>query len=348
MFLSDFRSKRAAVAGTLAIGVAIGISSFSVVRAEHAHPASSVTYNCSSGTACIEGNSSGKKTWAIYGVSTADTAITGSTSTTNGNSGVAGISTGDTGVGGHGVYGRSTDGQGVYGTSSYGQGVYGTSTYGDGVDGYSAGCFSCNNPAGVAGYALDNGLISNNSGNGLYAESADATGNFEVIGGGADNRATWLLYLQSFTGGDCQIDPNANLTCTGSITGNSMGMLHVTSGHQRVLAYATESASETLEDVGTGRLVGGIGNVAIERDFGATIDRATYHVFLTPMGDTRGLYVSSKAPSGFQVREAQGGRSTVSFDYRIIARPIDAKDDRLPPAPPSRHARLRRASHGTP
>jgi hypothetical protein len=51
------------------------------------------------------------------------------------------------------------------------------------------------------------------------------------------------------------------------------------------------------------------------------------------MADTRGLYVSQKTPAGFQVREAQGGRSTFSFDYRIVARPLDADNDRLPPAP---------------
>ncbi len=344
---SNFRSRRAAVAGMFAAGLAVTISSFSVVRAEHAKPANSVAYNCSSGTACIEANSTGKKTWAIYGVATTDTAITGSTSATNGNSGVAGISNGDTGMGGHGVYGRAKNGQGVYGTSSYGQGVYGTSSFGDGVDGYTTGsCSYCNNPAGVAGFALGTGSNGYNSGNGLYAESADATGNYEVIAGNGDNAATWLLYLQAFNDGFCQIDPNANLSCSGSITGNVVSLLHVNSYRQRVLAYAAESASQTLEDVGTGRLLGGVASVAIERDFGATIDRSAYHVFLTPMGDTRGLYVSSKTPSGFQVREAQGGRSTVSFDYRIIARPIDAKDDRLPPAPPSRHARLHRAQHG--
>jgi hypothetical protein len=87
-------------------------------------------------------------------------------------------------------------------------------------------------------------------------------------------------------------------------------------------------------------MVGGVANVAIDRAFVSTIDRnSPYHVFLTPMGDTRGLYVSVKTPSGFEVREAQGGRSTVSFDYRIVARPLDANGDRLPLAPATRRPR---------
>ena len=57
------------------------------------------------------------------------------------------------------------------------------------------------------------------------------------------------------------------------------------------------------------------------------------------MADTRGLYVSLKTPSGFEVREAQGGRSSLPFDYRIVARPLDAANDRLPLAPPPRKIR---------
>jgi hypothetical protein len=50
------------------------------------------------------------------------------------------------------------------------------------------------------------------------------------------------------------------------------------------------------------------------------MDRSTaYHVFITPDGDTRGLYVATKTAEGFIVRETQGGRGTLSFDYRIVA-----------------------------
>ena len=55
-------------------------------------------------------------------------------------------------------------------------------------------------------------------------------------------------------------------------------------------------------------------------------------MFLTPLGDTRGLYVSAKSPRSFTVRETQGGRATLAFDYRIVARPADAKAGRLPAA----------------
>ena len=44
-----------------------------------------------------------------------------------------------------------------------------------------------------------------------------------------------------------------------------------------------------------------------------------YHVFLTPNGDCKGLYVIQKTASSFEVHELGGGSSNVSFDYRIVA-----------------------------
>jgi hypothetical protein len=92
------RSNRISAVGMIAVGMGIAISCFSIVRAERATPANSVTYNCSSGNACIEGNSSGSKTWGVYGVSSAVDGVHGVTNSTDGNSAVAGISTGTTGA----------------------------------------------------------------------------------------------------------------------------------------------------------------------------------------------------------------------------------------------------------
>ncbi len=50
----------------------------------------------------------------------------------------------------------------------------------------------------------------------------------------------------------------------------------------------------------------------------------TYLVYVTPEGDSKGLYVTAKGPAGFEVREQQGGTSGVAFNYRVVAR---RKDD---------------------
>ncbi len=306
-------------AGMLAVGVAIAISSFNVVRAEHAQPNKSKIYACSAGTACLEGHST-SNSLGILGIS-AGTAIEGLTSATNGNAAVAGLSYGTSG-GGAGIYGSSASGPGVYGTSSASEGVYGTSAASEGVYGSSSSGY------GVEGYSA--------TGVGVFAESADNARNAQAstLYAQSDSVGTYPFAASNIANGQwCVIDPFANLYCTGSTDTKAVRVRHVNTGGQHVLAYAAESVSSTLEDFGTARLVGGVTKVSLEPGYASTIDPRAYRVFLTPMGDTRGLFVSAKTPSGFEVREAQGGRSTLSFDYRIVARPLDAKNDRLPLAP---------------
>jgi hypothetical protein len=102
-------------------------------------------------------------------------------------------------------------------------------------------------------------------------------------------------------------------------TGSLMHVAHITGGTS-VRSYAPQSAAPTIEDNGSAQLVGGVAGVRLDPTFAATIDpRVSYHVVITPDGDTRGLYVASKMPTGFIVRESQGGPSTVGFDYRIVA-----------------------------
>lgn len=313
---------RLAAVGTIAVGVVVAISSVSIVRAEHVNPDRSRTYHCSSGTACVEGSSSGSSTWGVYGTSADADGVHGVSNTTNGNSGTSGISTATSGSG-HGVYGRSSNGQGVYGTSSSNNGVEGHST-GSGA-------------SGVAGIQPG---TSSGSGDGVYSESADKTNFYEALEAKADSSNTYIFEgFNASTNGLCTIDYNATLACTGGAVMKNVRTRHTNANGERVLAYAAESATATIEDVGTARMVGGVANVAIDPAFASVMDRKWYYVFLTPLGDTRGLYVSQKTASAFQVRESEGGRSRLEFDYRIVAHPLDAKNDRLPLAPSMRMPR---------
>ena len=48
-------------------------------------------------------------------------------------------------------------------------------------------------------------------------------------------------------------------------------------------------------------------------------------MFLTPEGDCKGLYVQDKRGASFEVRELQGGSSSIAFSYRIVAKRKDIK-----------------------
>jgi hypothetical protein len=307
----------------IAVGLAVAVSSFGIVRAEHASPDTSKTFACTSGTACVEGNASGNAMDGVDGSSTGSgthgvygtgnwAGVAGYTSSTNGGSGVAGISTSASGSA-NGVYGNSANGPGVYGTSSAADGIMGTTT--------------STSLAGVYGYSKANG-------HGVLAEVSDASSEYAVLEAAGDNPATNIFdAFNTPNGGHCFINYDAALSCTGGISGSVLRVRHRSSSGQRVLAYASESASATIEDFGTARAFEGVANVQIDPAFASVIDRKWYYVFLTPLGDTRGLYVSLQTPSAFQVREAENGHSTLSFDYRIVAHPFDAKSDRLPIAP---------------
>lgn len=321
MIQSAFRPSRAVV-GMIALGTVIALSSLGIVRAELASPAKSKTFNCSSGAACVEGSSTGTSTWGVYGTSTSADGVHGVTSSSNGNSGTSGISIGTSGSA-HGVYGRSSNGQGVYGTSSSNNGVEGHST-----------------ASGASGIAGIQPGTSSGSGDGVYAESADKTNSYEALEAKADSSNTYIFEgYNASTNGLCTIDYDAALECTGGTVVKNVRTRHTNADGQHVLAYATESASATIEDVGTAWMIGGVANVAIDPAFVSVMDHKWYYVFLTPLGDSRGLYVKSKTASAFQVRESEGGRSRLEFDYRIVAHPLDAKNDRLPLAPAMRRPR---------
>lgn len=174
--------------------------------------------------------------------------------------------------------------------------------------------------------------VSSVSGGAVVAESKSY--DKPVIAATAYNSATNLFKASNAkTHKRCLIDPNANLTCSGNLNGGAVLTHHFNSSGQPVLAYGAESATATIEDVGTVRMFGGVANVRIDPAFASVIDGKWYYVFLTPLGETRGLFVSRKTPTGFQVREIERGRSSLAFDYRIVAHPLDAADEKLPSAP---------------
>jgi hypothetical protein len=116
--------------------------------------------------------------------------------------------------------------------------------------------------------------------------------------------------------GSCTSDTDGNLGCTGAITQN----VAVANGAKQVAVYSMGSPQNWFEDFGNGQLSGGASTVVLDPAFAETVDATSdYHVFLTPEGDCRGLYVSQKTANGFEVHELGNGQSNVAFAYRVVA-----------------------------
>jgi hypothetical protein len=82
---------------------------------------------------------------------------------------------------------------------------------------------------------------------------------------------------------------------------------------------AVKVSPRWFEDFGSGQLASGGVRVDLDPAFAQTVDTSSYHVFVTPKGENNGLYVTNETTESFEVRESNGGHSTVEFDYRIVA-----------------------------
>jgi hypothetical protein len=226
-------------------------------------------------------------------------------SNTDFSDGISGVSSSSSG---------KTVGVGGVSTSLNGTGVLGFGR-GQSVTGGLIGCCvvgvwgdtssSAGGAAGLVGTADDARAIylENNSPSGVPTAfmQQDASGQLALVAGGTNEA--------------CTIDTNGHENCPGGYTMTAS----VDSGTRRVELYAMQSPQNWFEDFGSGRLASGTTTITLDGTFSQTIDAATeYHVFLTPAGDCRGLYVSQKTPTGFEVRELGGGQSNVAFDYRIV------------------------------
>jgi hypothetical protein len=128
--------------------------------------------------------------------------------------------------------------------------------------------------------------------------------------------ANQLALQAGGNGGFCTIDSNGHENCPNGFS----ELAAVSAGQRQVALYAMQSPQHWFEDFGGGHLANGTATVALDPTFAETVSGTSdYHVFLTPEGDCRGLYVSRKTASGFEVRELGGGQSSVAFDYRIVA-----------------------------
>jgi hypothetical protein len=212
--------------------------------------------------------------------------------------------------GGIGVAGRSMNSIGVSGRSSLGIGVHGFSFHGLGVAGRS------NSSTGVQGVST--------SGLGVRGTSTNSVAvsgfSFRSFGG-------------FFRGPPSTTGSSGSLRLLGTVVksqGEYSEALPHPDGSQRLL-YAPLSPESWYEDFGRGELVEGRGQVEFDPDFAAIlgIDDGHYHVFLTPEGDSNGLYVSSRRPTAFEVHEQQGGTSSLTFSYRVVAKRKDAQPERL-------------------
>jgi hypothetical protein len=223
-----------------------------------------------------------------------------------------------------GVIGFSANNDGVQGRSFQGSGILGNSLVGSGVRGES-GSFASSGVRGVAGIEGPPPGMGILPAAGVLGTASDAPGvigtsnaRIGVYGFSTANAGVVGESVNSFAGFFA-----GNVMVTGTLTaGVKNAAVKFPDGSQRVL-HCMESPEHWFEDFGAGKLKGGRATVKLDADFAKVIKRGDYHVFFTPRGDCRGLYVRSQGGASFEVRELAGGKSSVAFSYRIVGRRKD-------------------------
>jgi hypothetical protein len=224
-------------------------------------------------------------------------------------SGVFGIRSGTDFVG---VQGICDTGRGVRGQSLSGEGVHGESTTGAGVVGVSAQQFAVvGTSLGVGGSAV--GLYGNaDHGEGLVGISSNGIG----------------LHGHTTTGLAGRFDGAVQINGPLMVTGAKSAVVPHPDGSTRQL-YCLESPESFFEDFGRARLVNGRATVSLDKDFAAITRSEQYDVFLTEYGESQGLFIAGRSPRGFEVREKQGGTSSLEFSYRVVSKRKDIAGPRL-------------------
>jgi len=247
------------------------------------------------------------------------------------------------------IFGRATSGTGAaWGVEGYslssdpaGYGVFGYagSATGDpkGVYGQAVGAFGVGVFGQLGNISSDGSGFTGSTGAGVWGDGGSGSGGFAVLGTVDDGNAGYFqnnspsgyatLQVAAFstpstpfqvdaTGGSCAIDDLGTLSCTGS----KNAIVPVDGGNRTVAMSAIESPQNWFEDFGEAEMVNGSAVVQLDSTYTQTVNPETkYQVFLTPYGDCKGLYVTRRTASSFEVRELGEGRSSLSFGYRIAA-----------------------------
>jgi hypothetical protein len=279
----------------------------------------------------VEGNS--KRGIGVQGQSTSEFGVVGETGNPGGffgsSAGVEGIAANLAGIG---VLGDSSTGSGVYGVNTHGPapGFYAAGVQGVGLSG-SDGVYAFSQGNTGFGVSAISDFVA------LYASNVigDANPAAQVVGGSTDPATNSLVTYDSAPNPTFWVDNGGNAHVRGLIyTSGSCSTGCVKTGNtpaRLVQRYTPQEAAPTIEDVGEAQLSNGSAYVRIDPAFANVMDRtATYLVFVTPQGLTRGLYVSNKTSQGFAVLEQPGGHASVAFDYRIVAKPFGSSAPRLP------------------
>ncbi len=283
----------------------------------------------------------------VWGASSSGIGVLATSSSNNGVqassiSGVAvyGVNTnsddiGELGNPSEGVYGHSISGYGLLATSNSSTGVYGSGTIG--VEGQNT---SDGNIYGELGTSTIGAQGSSDNDYGVYGFSSSSNTTLAGVGGADDagygvsgltetgagvfGQSSGSGYAGSFAG-------NVHISGSYTATGTKSAEVKLTNGTP-VRLSCEEATGVYFADYGEGQLTGGKAHISLDPEFLQTVTIDAQHpmmVFVQVEGDCKGVYITNKTSTSFDVNELQGGTSSLSFSYRVVCKRKYFEDERL-------------------
>lgn len=248
------------------------------------------------GTDAVNTNASGTGLLVIGNNSTGTYLGAGTGAAINGN-GIGTFSIAKTAASGIGVVGIGNNLTGSIITPTSGAGVAGTGTQ-----------------YGVMGFATTVVSTIGTNTSTTNAAAASAGGYFEVQSAGVPQ--TWAY-----------VGVRDNGAVLRKIIGPGTVNTIVKDLDNKIVALSAPEAPENLfQDYGQSKLINGRVHVDIDPIFAKNIvvnEKHPLRVFVQLEGDCKGVYVTNKTQSGFDVVELDGGQSNTAFSYSLIANRAD-------------------------
>lgn len=257
-----------------------------------------------------------------------------------------------------------------YGSGARGAGVRGITegtTDGTGITAFNAGVAgdlgNVNNQYafGVAGRTMNNndirvgGTMGQNNNNGSYGilgyERSNGN-NIGVLGSTAYanvglrsstsqlNSSIGLAIDGGFLGGHlkgnkygliAKGDIVGQYTDGSSISNKGYAVVNTTKEGNKMITYAATSTTVDVSTKGTGKLVNGTAKIAFDANYSQlTAKDKPVIVTVTPMGETKGLYIAEITNDGFIVKENGNGTSNASFYWIAIGEKTNASELNVP------------------
>lgn len=236
-----------------------------------------------------------------------------------------------------GGYGMGRDASTGIGLVGIGNGL--TALTGFYIPSKGAGVTGTGSRYGVMGFAEVTGPPGNTSAGDLYDNNsnvnAQSGGYFELYNVNNNTAIAWAYVALKSSGSYRKIHGNGTAgTIVKDLEGRYVGLT------------CTEAPENLFQDFGASKLQGGKAHISIDPIFTlntAINEKHPLRVFVQLEGDCKGVYVTNKTSTGFDVVELDGGTSNVSFTYTIVANRADEKmldgsmsyyaNERFAPAP---------------